>query len=296
MALDPEISQAIIDAIKEQIPQIIPTVVGEAIKPVSEQLEKQQRDYKKLNDFLTKTTQSLTAQDEKLTTLSSSLEILEEIKQQKLAEDTEKTQSKGRRRKQVTEESIETEEQKEPVSKKQDIDIDALRQSLMTELKQQYEGRVNEIQRQLEERDKETQALREADRRARMKNEVLNTMRGLNLVRPNTEEDLLTLLEKRNLIVEDGDRFYVKAQDKFGDPVKAEFKDVLPKMLEEDFAHFAVPRGGTGTGATPTAPSLLAQYNFRNMTAQQIYDAYGANPDASNALIEVLEHQYGKNR
>jgi len=288
MPLDPEISQAIADALKEQIPQI----VGEVIKPFSEQIEKQQRDYKKLTESIANTSQFVTSQDEKLNKLLSSLEKLEENKQQQPSKEVEETPVKSRKRKPVQEEL----DLGEVTNSKPEIDIDALRASLMSEMKQQYESKVNQIQQQLEERDKETQALREADRRARMRNEVLASMRSLNSIRPNTEEDLLTLLEKRNLLLEEGDKLYIKSQDRFGDPVKSDIKDILPKMLESDFAHFAVPRGGTGTSATPSTPTLSSQYNFKNMSAQQIYDNYANDPNANKALIELLEQQYGNSR
>ena len=288
MPLDPEISQAIADALKEQIPQI----VGEVIKPFSEQIEKQQRDYKKLTESISNTSQFVTSQDEKLNKLLLSLEKLEENKQQQPPKEVEETPPKSRRRKPIQEEL----DLGEVTNSKSEIDIDALRASLMSEMKQQYESKVNQIQQQLEERDKETQALREADRRARMRNEVLASMRSLNSIRPNTEEDLLTLLEKRNLLLEEGDKLYIKSQDRFGDPVKSDIKDILPKMLESDFAHFAVPRGGTGTSATPSTPTLSSQYNFKNMSAQQIYDNYANDPNANKALIELLEQQYGNSR
>ena len=119
-------------------------------------------------------------------------------------------------------------------------------------------------------------------------------MRGLGTIRPNTEEDLLTLLEKRGLLVEDNDRLFIKGVDKFGDATKTEIKDVLPKMLETNFAHFAVPRGGTGTDGTTGIRSTPSQYNFEGMSAQQIYDNYGSNEEAQKAIIAELDKQYGK--
>ncbi len=287
MALDPEIVQAIADTIKEQLPQII----GEAIKPLSEQSERQQRDYKKLSEAIAKTTQLVTTQEEKISNVFTSLENLEE--KQKATKEVEEPQPKSRKRKQPIQEELDL---GEVTNNKPEIDVDALRASLMAEMKQQYESKVNQIQQQLEERDKETQALREADRRTRMRNDVLASMRSLNAIRPNTEEDLLTLLEKRDLLLEEGDKLYIKSQDRFGDPVKSDIKDILPKMLESDFAHFAVPRGGTGTSATPSTPTVSSQYNFKNMSAQQIYDNYANDPAANKALVEALEQQYGKSK
>lgn len=289
MSLDPEISKAIADTIREQLPQII----SEAIKPLAEQSDRQQRDYKKLSEAIAKTTELVSSQEEKITNVFTSLEKLEENKQN-AAKEVEESQPKSRKRKQPIQEELDLGDVTN--NKPAEIDVDALRASLMAEMKQQYESKVNQIQQQLEERDKETQALREADRRTRMRNDVLASMRSLNAIRPNTEEDLLTLLEKRDLLLEEGDRLYIKSQDRFGDPVKSDIKDILPKMLETDFAHFAVPRGGTGTSATPSTPTLSSQYNFKNMSAQQIYDNYANDPAANKALIEALEQQYGKSK
>ena len=120
-------------------------------------------------------------------------------------------------------------------------------------------------------------------------------MRSLGSIRPNTEADLLTLLEKRGYMVEDNDKFFIRSQDKFGDPINVDVKEILPKMLESEFAHFAVPRSGTGTSASPgSQQTFTSQYNFKGMSPQEIYDTYGNDKDAQSALIQVLEQQYGK--
>lgn len=258
MPLDPEI----LAAIQEAIESTVPAVVSKVIKPLADGLEKVQYDNNKLNE----TINGIPAQfDQKLSTLSSVAEYVENLKKQRELEEAEKP-------------------------KKQTEIEKALAQA-----KQDYENQINQIKQQLEERDKETQSLREAERKSRMRNDVLAQMRGLGTVRPNTEEDLLTLLEKRGLIVEDGDRFFVKSTDKFGGQVNAEFKDILPRMLESDFAHFAVPRGGTGTDGQPgnRAPQA-SQYNFGSMTAQEIYDTYNKDPEAMKAYNQLLEQQFGK--
>jgi hypothetical protein len=131
-----------------------------------------------------------------------------------------------------------------------------------------------------------------------MRNEVLDQMRALGLVRSNTEGDLLTLLEKRGLLIEDkeANKLYIRSTDKFGDLVKAEFKDVLPNILETEFAHFAVPRAGTGTDATPGSRPTpqKSPYDFAKMTAQEIYDNYNKDPEAMKAYNQLLEQQFGK--
>ena len=258
MPLDPEILAAVQEAIKTTVP----AVVAEVIKPLADELEKVQYD----NNKLVETINSIPAQfDQKLSALSPVAEYVENLKKQRELEEAEKPKKQ-------------TEAEK-----------------LLAQAKQDYDDQLTQIRKQLEERDREAQSLREADRKSRMRNNVLTQMRGIGNVRPNTEEDLLTLLEKRGLIIEDGDRFLVKSTDRFGGQVNAEFKDILPKMLESDFAHFAVPRGGTGTDGQPgnRAPQS-SSYNFANMTAQEIYDSYSKDPEAMRAYNQILEQQFGK--
>lgn len=268
MPLDPEIQKAIADTVKEQLT----SVFGEAVKPLTEQLEKQQHDSKKLSEaFTTLSTSIPEIFDERLKDIKPSLDFIGEVKKEYEAEQNSTTENK-------------------PV----DGDTSKLREAILAEIKKDYEGKLTGLQSQLDERDKETKALREADRQAKMRNEVLNAMRGLGTIRPNTEEDLLTLLEKRGLLAEEGDRYFVKSVDKFNEPTKLDFKDILPKMLESDFAHFAVPRGGTGTDGTTGSRVAPSQFNFDGMSAQDIYNAYSNDEAAQKAIISELESQYGK--
>ncbi|MBN3993881.1 MAG: hypothetical protein HWQ36_26205 [Nostoc sp. NMS2] len=267
MPLDAETLKAIQDAIKESLP----TSVGEAIKPFSEQFEKIQHDSKKLSESVTALATSIPQQlDERFNSIKPSLDFIGEVKKEY------------------------ENEQNNPAAGDKPTDADKIREAVLAEIKKEYEGKLTGLQTQLDERDKETKSLREADRQTKMRNEVLNAMRGLGTVRPNTEEDLLTLLEKRGLLVEEGDRYFVKGVDKFNEPTKLDFKDVLPKMLEADFAHFAVPRGGTGTDGTTGTRATPSQYNFEGMSAQDIYNRYGGDENAQKALISELENQYGK--
>lgn len=267
MPLDPEVQKAIADTIKEQLPAMF----GEMFKPITEQFEHQQHANKKLAESITELSNSIPQQfEDRFAKINPSLDFLSQLKAE--AEAEEKPEAETKAKKDNSKDKGETEQ-----------------------LRKEYETRFINLQKQLEERDTEAKALRDADRKSRMRQDVLNQMRGGNL-RPNTEEDLLTLLEKRGLVVEQDDKYFIKSTDKFGGQINAEFKDILPKMLESDFAHFSVPRGGTGTDATPasTRTSQTSQYNFEGMTAQEIYDKYRDNPEANAAYNQVLEQQYGK--
>jgi hypothetical protein len=266
MPLDPEIQKAIADTIKEQLT----SVFSETVKPLTEQLEKQQHDNKRLSEGFNTLSNSIPSLlDERLADIKPSLEFISEVKK-------------------------EYESEQGNLVKDDKSGSDKLRASIIDEIRQEYEGKLTSVQKQLDERDNETKTLREADRQTKMRSEVLNVMRGLGAIRPNTEEDLLTLLEKRGLLVEEGDRLFVKGIDKFNEPTKLDFKDVLPKMLESDFAHFAVPRGGTGTDGTTGTRTAPSRYNFEAMSAQDIYNLYGDDENAQKALVAELENQYGK--
>lgn len=294
MPLDPEILAAIQEAIRTTIPATLPAVIQEAVKPLTEQIEiieKQQRDVRKLVDAMPESSAKLSEQmthqfekklEEKFAAMNPSLDFLNKLRQEVEEESEAAPTSAG-----------------EPLrSTGNEVNVEEIKASLMDQVKTQYESQIQQIQQQLEERDKETQALREAERQSRMRNEVLDQMRALNTLRPNTEGDLLTLLEKRGLLLEDkeANKLYIKSTDKFGDPAKAEFKDILPKMLETEFAHFAVPRAGTGTDATPgNRPTPQSSpYDFTKMTAQEIYDSYSKDPEAMKAYNQLLEQQFGK--
>ena len=294
MPLDPEILAAIQEAIRITIPATLPAVIQEAVKPLTEQIEiieKQQRDFRKLVDGMpessAKSSEQMASQfeqklEEKFAAMKPGLDFLDKLRQE-VEEESEATQKPDG----------------EPLrSTGNEVNVEEIKASLMDQVKSQYESQILQIQQQLDERDKETQSLREADRQSRMRNEVLDQMRALNTLRPNTESDLLTLLEKRGLLLEDkeANKLYIKSTDKFGDLAKAEFTDILPKMLETEFAHFAIPRAGTGTDATPgNRPTPQSnQYDFTKMTAQEIYDSYSKDPKAMEAYNQILEQQFGK--
>jgi hypothetical protein len=257
MQLDPEILAAIRETVKGTITEVV--------KPLSEQLEKVQYDNGKLTEALTELSTSIPSQlNERFGTINPALEFLDKLRKE-----------------------VEAEQQESP-EKQSEIE------AALAKAKQEYEAKFTRLQQEIKERDKEAQFLKEADRKSRMRNNVLTQMREIGIIRPNTEEDLLTILEKRGLIVEDGDKFFVKSTDKFGGQINAEFKDILPKMLGSDFAHFAAPRGGTGTDGQPgnrTQPTT-SQYDFGGMTAQQVHDICESDPNARKELDRILEEQY----
>ncbi|MFM6202296.1 MAG: hypothetical protein ACKPE1_24700, partial [Dolichospermum sp.] len=123
--------------------------------------------------------------EEKFAAMNPSLDFLNKLRQQ--AEESNATPTS-------TEEPLR--------STGNEVNVEEIKASLMDQVKSQYESQILQIQQQLDERDKETQILREAERQSRMRNEVLDQMRALKMLHPNTESDLLTLLEKRGLLLE----------------------------------------------------------------------------------------------
>ncbi|RAM47939.1 MAG: hypothetical protein C6Y22_30610 [Hapalosiphonaceae cyanobacterium JJU2] len=86
MPLDPETLKAIQDAIKESLP----TVVGEAVKPLSEQFDKIQHDNKKLSESLTSLSNYIPGIfDERLKDIKPSLDFISEVKKEYEAEQSD---------------------------------------------------------------------------------------------------------------------------------------------------------------------------------------------------------------
>ena len=263
MALDPETLKAISDAVKQALPEVITTVVQTAIAPINEQLEAQQHNSKKLSEAIASIPDQL---NERFEAIKPSLEFIAEVKKEY--------------------------EESENKSDNKPVAGDAI-----AKLRQEYEDKLNGFQQQLAERDTALQQREAAERQLKMRSEALDLMRGLGAIRPNTEKDLLTLLESRGMLIEDGDRYVVKGPDKFGEPTKLELKDILPKMLESDFAHFAVPRGGTGTDAAPSnnGNNGASKLKLDGMSAQDVYNNYNTK-EGREALNAQLREQYAASR
>ncbi|MFM5942124.1 MAG: hypothetical protein ACKO9G_01845, partial [Dolichospermum sp.] len=164
MPLDPEILAAIQEAIKITIPATLPAVIQEAVKPLTEQIEvieKQQRDVRKLVDAMPESSAKLSEQmahqfeeklEEKFAAMNPSLDFLNKLRQQ--AEESNATPTS-------TEEPLR--------STGNEVNVEEIKASLMDQVKSQYESQILQIQQQLDERDKETQILREAERQSRMR-------------------------------------------------------------------------------------------------------------------------------
>ena len=245
-----------------EVLEAIQQTIAASIKPVVDGLEKANYDNQKLSEAIAQTSTELNG---KISALNPVTEYVQSLKSQ--------------------------EEQKKAEQPKEQTRLE----KAVSEVKEQYELRFEQLRKELEARDLEAQKLRESERQIRIRTDILNQMRGLGTIRPNTEEDLLTLLEKRGLVVENGDKLFIRSQDKYGGQINAEFKDVLPKLLETDFAHFAVPRGGTGTDGQPTPKTpQTSSYGFEGMSAQQIYDLCKTDPEAMRAYDQLLEQSFGK--
>ena len=240
----------------------IQEVVSAAIKPINEQLEKAVYDNTKLNQSIAHISEDF---NQKITALNPMSEYVQNLKNQ--------------------------EEEKKVEQPKEQSRLD----KAVAKVREEYEARFAQLQQQLEARDIETQKLKEADRQNRMRADALSEMRSLGTIRANTEEDLLTLLEKRGLVVEKDDKLFIKTQGKYGEILNTPFSDVLPKMLENDFAHFSTPRSGSGTDGQKSSRTPQANtYRFEEMSAQEIYNRYRNDPEAMRAYDQLLEESFTK--
>jgi uncharacterized protein YoxC len=240
----------------------IQEIVTAAIKPISDQLEKTVYDNSKLNQSIAHISEDL---NQKITALNPMSEYVQNLKNQ--------------------------EEEKKVEQPKEQSKLD----KAVAKVREEYEARFAQLQQQLEARDIETQKLKEADRQNRMRTDALSEMRSLGTIRANTEEDLLTLLEKRGLVVEKDDKLFIKTQGKYGEILNTPFAEILPKMLENDFAHFSTPRSGSGTdGQKSSRAPQTNTYRFEEMSAQEIYNRYRNDPEAMRAYDQLLEESFTK--
>jgi len=200
MPLDPETIAAIQQAIKD----VVPAVVAESVKPISEQLELVQHNNAKLAESVSGLSQSIPEQiDGKFSAITPKLDYLEQLKLKQESEEADKP--------------------------KKQTEI----QKAISEVSGQYEQQLSQFRQELEAEKAEAAKLRESDRQSRMRNDVLATMRGMKSIIPGTEEQVLILLESQGLIVEDGDKLRIKTEDRFKQPVNADFGEALPLMLEK---------------------------------------------------------------
>ena len=258
MPLEPDI----LAAIQESVSAII--------KPLADGLDKVNHDNSKLSQAIADISNNVA---QKLSTIDPVAEYVEKLKSQQEEQPPATTSSPQSQP-----------DGKEPSKLDKEI----------AKVRAEYQSRFDKLQQQLEARDAETQRLKEAERQTRMRTNVLSEMRELGTIRPNTEEDLLTLLERRGLIAEENDKLFIKTQNKYGEVANSPFKEILPQMLENDFAHFSIPRNGTGTDGQPGQrdAARTQKYDFASMSALEIHELCESDPNARGEFDRMLESLY----
>ena len=70
---------------------------------------------------------------------------------------------------------------------------------------------------------------------------------------------------------------------------------LMQRMVEEnDFAHFSIPRNGTGTDGQPGQrdAARTQKYDFASMSALEIHELCESDPNARGEFDRMLESLY----
>lgn len=159
----------------------------------------------------------------------------------------------------------------------------------MEELKKQV-AKTEEMYKQERKQREETER---AAKQSKMREEVLTAMRSNASLRPGTERQLLVLMEQEGLLTEHEGRYYVKGKDRFGDPINQELSEVLPTLLEKDYAHFAAARPGSGTGTSTSVAPKPSAIALDNLNTNDVYKMVQSGGDGLSQLFEQAKEIYG---
>ena len=139
---------------------------------------------------------------------------------------------------------------------------------------------LEELKAQMQqERQAREQAERQAQRQ-RLENEVVS--RISDSVLPGKASELLKLLEVSGKLAEENGQLVVKGRDQYGE-ISKPLTEALPTLLQSDYSHYALGRGGTGTGAAPGNSSTPAVEFDPNAIA----GAYKGGPQAMEAALKA---------
>lgn len=129
------------------------------------------------------------------------------------------------------------------------------------------------------ERQAREQAERQAQRQ-RLESEVISKIG--DAVLPGKASELLKLLEVSGKLVEENGQLVVKSRDQYGE-ISKPITEALPTLLQSEYSHYALGRGGTGTGAAPGMASTPSV----EFDPSAIANAYKGGPDAMNAALKA---------
>jgi hypothetical protein len=138
--------------------------------------------------------------------------------------------------------------------------------------------RANEkLQTQWQTAEQQRQEVEQQQREAAMMGSAIESIQKTGRV--TSPQDLLQLLKVRGAVVEKDNQLVMKGKDPYGD-VYTPLTDSLDSLLGGDYAHFAVARGGTGTGASPSSGAPIS-----NSGGMKYFDPNGkAKVDPGQAI------------
>jgi hypothetical protein len=112
-----------------------------------------------------------------------------------------------------------------------------LGQELINRTKQ----RLDQLRQQLDRERQQRLAEEESTAAAKAKGKILQEISKQCL--PNSEHHLLSLLNAEKLLEIEGDRIFVKANDRYNQPTNIPLETGLPKLIQERFPHFLATEG-----------------------------------------------------
>lgn len=146
----------------------------------------------------------------------------------------------------------------------------------------------------MEEKIKRMEAEIVAEKRAREQAEALrvaeaNKAKAIQQlsgkVLPGTEEQLLTILETKGLVDDD---YNIIGRDKFGE-VKKPLSESVDELLSSQFAHFAPPRSGSGTGGSNSSTMNSARVEVKPEVVQSALNDPVKIAELAKALQQEIQ-------
>jgi hypothetical protein len=155
----------------------------------------------------------------------------------------------------------------------------------------------------LQRQNAELQAQMEADREAReAEKEELQYQRMFNRLEQQLQgqvanpRQFLQLLDSEGMLIEEDGQLKVAIEDEYGEGAE-DILDVLPDLLDDDdYAHFAPARPGTGTGASQSGQNYIPQHQLRYFkdeapTGDELADIMG-DPEKEKEFFKELDSVY----
>jgi|GEM_PF-5036030 len=163
-------------------------------------------------------------------------------------------------------------------------------------LKRRLDAQEQELEKSRKEQERERQIRQEAERQTRIMETIADHNKNNTHLQilPGREKQLYKLLESDGYVVYDDKTGFplIKGKDKYGAPKNLDFQIGLSELLSNEYSHFVAPRGGNGTGVTPSGLNNLpptATIDTTKLSPQDIYNTVKDNGDGLARLLREIE-------